>query len=387
MFIVTPVSILIIMSAMHNANSMDSPLPQDVAEQAIMVPKVLPASVPLRNPENEQLIAAMWSKLRDFFRANKPEADEFWWQTAVDHPDRILERFLEGNQRNLEQSVHALIQSLRWRRRYGVRQLVYSGEQKEDLIPQKCFKCGKGIFWGYDKEGYLVIVLYPRKHEPWNGVSNLQNERHIVYQTELGRRLFKPGRDKVTVLVDLEGLSMWSMDLHCAMFVASTLRYHYPDAINQILLINMNWVYVALYKMVQAPVQFIVNKLRQVADKKELLGVFEESLLLTEFGGKCKYKYEYVKPESGSEKPYDRAQVDAILEEADSYASRYYVTGDEELKMRIKECYERVDRLMYPGDLYRRIGVVSADGSSVDWTRSGTLVVADPITTPPNRTN
>lgn len=319
----------------------------------------------LQDQANATMVDEMWSKLRDYFKSNKEDADEFWWQTAVDDPDRILERFLLGSNRVVTAAVSALITTLKWRREYKVRDLIYKGENREDLIPKSCFESGKGIFWGYDKNGYLVIYLYPRKHIPSWFVSNRQNQNHIVYQTELGRRLFRSGRDKVTVLIDLEGLSMWSMDINCAIFVASSLRYYYPEAINEILLINMNPVYHFLYSMVRPMVEFIVKKLREVENKKDLVNVFDSQYLLSEFGGESKYKYEYVPPTTAT-KEIDNERFGHLQETANITALGFYETGDPELKRKLCQIYKQLDQIIYPGDLYSRIGVIDSD-RNVKW--------------------
>lgn len=302
----------------------------------------------------DELMQVMWQKVNGILSQDESLSDEFWWQTAVDDADRMLERFLIGNSWNVDSAVTYFKSYLTWRREFKVRDLIYSGEHDEALVKRALFESGKGIFWGYDKEGFLVILLYPRHHNMWTH-SIADTTRHIVYQTELGRRLFKPGKDRVTVIIDLNGLSVNSMDVNCALFVLNSLRHYYPECINRICLINIPYIFGYLYAAVEPMIGFLMKKLVRFTDPKMLLTVIDEDQLFREYGGLCEYKYNYVPPDVKLR--YDKEGYERLLAEAKILTRQFYESDDRELIPKIKDCYTQLDHMLYPGDHYSRLGV------------------------------
>lgn len=306
-----------------------------------------------------------WSRLILLFSTNKALADEFWWQTTVDDPDRILERFLIGCKHDNDKAVDALVKFLEWRKSFRVRELIYSGEAN-GIIPKHLWESGKGIFWGYDKDGFLVVYLHPRKHN-MHLQGREETMRHIVYQTELGRRLFKKNKDKVTVVVDMKETGLNAMDVSCAFFVLDCLQAFYPESLNKVLIINANFVFYYLLAAVQPILNRAVDaKVLQLSTPIELLQFIDAEYLMTEYGGLSEYQYKYIEPNSPSNNPLMDQELEHLTKQADRLREQFNATQNSILKASIKQVYQKMDQLIYPGDLYTRMGIEIGPGV-IDW--------------------
>jgi hypothetical protein len=319
---------------------------------------------------HDRYINVMWKQLLPILRNHEDLSDEFWWQTAIDSPDRILDRFLVSHEFNESAAVKSLIEFLEWRRNFKIRQLIYQGETNGSIKPH-IFKSKKGFFWGQDKQGNLVIYLYPSRHNLFKQTQE-ETQRHIVYQVELGRRLIKLSSntmtDKVSVIIDMEGMQVPSLDILCARFVLFCLQKNYPDALGHIFVVSTSMFYGFILKAVRNIIKpAVLGKLRQVGDPKQLLEHVDKMYLLAKYQGESGYNYEYIPPKTHILSDEAEEQNSLLQVEARELTRSFYASEDMNLKSQIKAIYEKIDAILYPGDLYTRISVVK-DGA-VCWNR------------------
>jgi hypothetical protein len=94
---------------------------------------------------------------------------------GYEHPDRLALRFIRARKWDTDKAVDMAISQLKWRREFGVEELLSQGETMIDLEE---IKCGKTYIWGQDKEQRPVVWVHPRLHDK-NAV-NLEKSQYLT---------------------------------------------------------------------------------------------------------------------------------------------------------------------------------------------------------------
>lgn len=81
---------------------------------------------------------------------------------AYEHPDRLALRFIRARKWDVEKAVDMACAQLKWRREFGVEELLAQGEAKIDLEE---IKSGKTYIHGVDKEQRPIVWAHPRLHD------------------------------------------------------------------------------------------------------------------------------------------------------------------------------------------------------------------------------
>ena len=295
--------------------------------------------------------------------------EEFWRQLAIDNPDILLLRFLRARKWNVEAACSMFLQALKWRQSFKVHQLMLQGERS---IPQAILESGKGIYWGVDKHERLVAYFRPGLHD-WRAQSLTDTCRHIVYQTEIGRRLFSPGAETLLVIFDLQGIRPWSLDVECLRFVISCFQDYYPESLGPCLITNAPWIFFSFYRMIKGWIcEDVANKIRFLNNPSELKEYIDPEMLLQEYGGESPYRFEYIAPPLvDDKKPYDPAEVELLINNAKGLAQELTKRGkrDETLIRELSKVYRQIDALTSPLNLYHRIGVLDENSKSIKWRK------------------
>ena len=170
--------------------------------------------------------------------ADSVYGDELFRAIGYDNPDILLLRWLRSRKWNVPSTIAQIIETLKWRREWGVQELVANGER---AISQEELATGKTYFMGHDRMGRPVCCIHPREHVKGQ-FTHEESERLTVFCVETYRKILQTPIESVTVIFDMGGCDTKNIDLHQVKFLIHLLDNYYPDSLGVILILNFPWV-------------------------------------------------------------------------------------------------------------------------------------------------
>lgn len=350
----------------------------------------------LAESERSQISVDRSSAMQD-----NPLNEEFWSQAGAGDLDTLLLRFLRARKWNLNEAFQMVIDTLEWRRMYEVRKIMAEGEAG---IKPELLALGKSYFWNVDRQGRLLSIITSRLHDRY--AQTLEETcRFTVYLMELGRRLMAPA-ETVTIIFDMADAPLASFDLGSIQFMVQCFQSFYPESLGKCLVLNPTWLFSGFYKAIKGFLDPVVQaKIELISDPEEMKKFVPEENLLEQFGGTCRYRYEYVESSEAEDKeeaekadriaPLTDDQVDKLEAELGDLQTRlidttialnglYAADGGsltakdptllalsdlrESLKRDITARRALLDANSLPKSMYHRIGVLAPDWK-VSWPK------------------
>jgi hypothetical protein len=152
--------------------------------------------------------------------------DERLWLTR-----ECLLRYLRAVKWNETNAEKRLLQTLTWRREYGVENLT-----PEHISPEN--ETGKQIVVGYDKNGRPCHYLNPGRQN--TDVSPRQTQ-HLVYMVERVTELMPPQQETLSLLINFKSSknrTNTAPGIGQGREVLNILQTHYPERLGRALIIN-----------------------------------------------------------------------------------------------------------------------------------------------------
>lgn len=140
-------------------------------------------------------------------------------------------RYLRAVKWNEANAEKRLLQTLTWRREYGVEDLT-----PEHISPEN--ETGKQIILGYDKQGRPCHYLNPGRQN--TDVSPRQNQ-HLVYMVERVSELMPPQQETLSLLINFKSSknrTNTAPGIGQGREVLNILQTHYPERLGRALIIN-----------------------------------------------------------------------------------------------------------------------------------------------------
>ncbi|OIW30326.1 cral trio domain-containing protein [Coniochaeta ligniaria NRRL 30616] len=206
--------------------------------------------------------------------------NERFWLTR----DCLL-RYLRATKWNQKDAEKRLLDTLTWRREYGVEDVL----TWDHISPEN--ETGKQIIVGYDKEGRPCHYLNPGRQN--TDVSPRQNQ-HFIFMLERVVELMPAGVETISLLINFKqsktrkhtapGIGQGREVLHM-------LQTHYPERLGRALIINVPWVVWGFFKLITPFIDPLTReKLKFNEDMRQYV---PEEELWTEFGGKLDFDYDH----------------------------------------------------------------------------------------------
>lgn len=162
------------------------------------------------------------------------------------------------------------------------------------------YKSGTWRIAGADKEGVPIIWIQAALWRPKEYYSVDEYIYYIGWMIENARRLSMnnstQNMEKVNMLFDMEGFSMFTCDMECIRKLIATLLDHFPEALKRAFVINTNIAFQAMMKLIN----YLLSKrtsrkmviLGSGASMKEtLLSWIPREVLPVKYGGICETDY------------------------------------------------------------------------------------------------
>ena len=193
--------------------------------------------------------------------------DELFWTIGGDHPDMILLRYLRARKWNVDEALKQFLDTIVWRWKWGLNQLLFHGES---MVDQNELRTGKTFFLGFDRSNRPINYISARAHS--KGEYPMEStEKLTVLTMEIGRKLLRPPVESVVVLFDLTDFSLRNMDYQHVKFLINVLQNYYPESLGLALIVNAPWIFNSCWFVIKGWLDPIVQqKIRFVRHLSEL---------------------------------------------------------------------------------------------------------------------
>ncbi|KAJ3236228.1 hypothetical protein HDU81_011080 [Chytriomyces hyalinus] len=191
----------------------------------------VPSQIPPLTPEQTECIQSLMDKVPSLIESLEATASESatlqTWATRD-----VARGYLQATHWNLETAAAKLKASLQWRNEFKPSEIP-----AEEVEPEAV--CGKGFVHGFSKDGQPVFYGCGRLDETKTWDRNL---RFCVFLVEKAIRLMPEGIEKVTIVLDNEGLGLWnSPPVSFMLQLVSITEKHYPERLGHCILSSPSW--------------------------------------------------------------------------------------------------------------------------------------------------
>ncbi|AEO62998.1 uncharacterized protein THITE_2107833 [Thermothielavioides terrestris NRRL 8126] len=205
---------------------------------------------------------------------------ERFWLTR-----ECLLRYLRATKWHEKEAEKRLLETLAWRREYGVEELT-----ADFISPEN--ETGKQIILGYDKEARVCHYLNPGRQ---NTDPSPRQVQHLVFMVERVIDLMPPGQETLALLINFKqskSRSNTAPGLGQAREVLHILQHHYPERLGKALIINMPWIVTGFFRLITP---FIDPHTRQKLKFNEDMAQYvPPEQMWTEFSsGRLEFEYDH----------------------------------------------------------------------------------------------
>jgi hypothetical protein len=162
---------------------------------------------------------------------------EFMADIMVDHPDNLMIRYLRARKHDPKLGFKMVYDSIKFFHNQGFRDIIQNGERE---LLQYPLESGLLYFYGHDLEGNAILYLTPRVHKPKDAPVE-KFSKIIMYIMAQGYLLL--GNKRVTVVVDLKGLSLSNVEYANVKFASDILANNFPEVLSRVLIFNAPWIF------------------------------------------------------------------------------------------------------------------------------------------------
>ena len=218
------------------------PTPNEKASAPVKTPYRAPAStkVPPRpelTAEEETKLAWLTERARAFTEVKVSAADAKVASGPITDDERMwltrecLVRYLRATRLDKEEAERRVMQSLAWRREFGV-----DGLSAAHISPEN--ETGKQALVGFDLQGRPCHYLSPARQ---NTDASKRQVEHLVYMVERVIELMPSGQETLALLINFKqgkGRKNTAPGLGLAREVLNILQMHYPERLGRALFVN-----------------------------------------------------------------------------------------------------------------------------------------------------
>ncbi|KAF8604267.1 CRAL/TRIO domain-containing protein [Ceratobasidium sp. AG-I] len=196
-----------------------------------------------------------------------------------------LLRYLRASKWVLATTITRLDDTLRWRREYGIYDLITA----EYVEPESL--TGKEQLAGYDLERRPALYMLPSRQNTDESARQLQ---FAVWMLERAVDVMGPGVENLDLLINFADRAK-NPALGTARTMLSILQNHYPERLGLALIINVPMLVNLFFKAIMPFVDPITRAKVKFNPSIIKDGLFEQSQAMREWGGDLDFVYEHEK--------------------------------------------------------------------------------------------
>ncbi|KAI1391251.1 CRAL/TRIO domain-containing protein [Hypoxylon trugodes] len=196
-----------------------------------------------------------------------------------------LLRYLRATKWHEKESEKRLLETLAWRREYGVEEL-----SADHIGPENA--TGKQILLGYDKHGRPCHYLNPGRQ---NTDVSPRQVQHLVFMLERVIELMPAQQETLSLLINFKtsksrsntapGISQGREVLHI-------LQTHYPERLGRAMIINVPWVVWGFFKLITPFIDPLTRE--KLKFNEDMTQYVPKEQLWSEFaGGELQFDYDH----------------------------------------------------------------------------------------------
>lgn len=246
-----------------------------------------PAAPRIYSPDQEAKLASLLSTLQSWkdiptsTKTNapkKPLADsERMWLTR-----ECILRYLRASKWNESQTTIRIMNTLVWRRDYGVESQTADSMSEEN-------ETGKQFILGYDNEGRPCLYLTPHLQNTNNSDKQIQ---HLVFMLERGIELMPPGQESLTLFCNFKDSRKGkTASVTQGRQTLSILQNHYPERLGRGCVKDLPWLIWGFFKLINPFIDPVTReKMKFDEDLRELV---PSEQLIKAYGGDVDFEYDH----------------------------------------------------------------------------------------------
>ncbi|KAI0157842.1 CRAL-TRIO domain-containing protein [Xylariaceae sp. FL1272] len=251
----------------------------------------LPTSKPVANPSLTSDQQAKYDALLASVKTwtNVPAQDKSGPLTDNDKiflTRECLLRYLRATKWDKNEAEKRLLETLVWRREYGVDELT-----PEHIGPEN--ETGKQVIAGYDKQGRPCHYLNPGRQ---NTEVTPRQVQHMVFMLERVIDIIPAEQEKVCLLIDFKNRGTKKTNtapgLGQGREVLHILQTHYPERLGRALIINVPWVVWGFFKLITPFIDPVTKD--KIKFNEDMTQYVPREQLLSEYpGGEVQFDYSH----------------------------------------------------------------------------------------------
>ncbi|CAJ2508044.1 Uu.00g092300.m01.CDS01 [Anthostomella pinea] len=196
-----------------------------------------------------------------------------------------LLRYLRATKWNQKDSEKRILETLTWRREYGVEELT-----ADHVGPEN--ETGKQIIVGYDKQARPCLYLSPGRQN--TDVSPRQNQ-HLVFMLERVIELMPAHQETLSLLINFKSSknrSNTAPGIGQGREVLNILQTHYPERLGRAMIINVPWVVWGFFKLITPFIDPLTRE--KLKFNEDMAQYVPKEQLWSEFtGGELQFDYDH----------------------------------------------------------------------------------------------
>ncbi|KXN65973.1 CRAL/TRIO domain-containing protein [Conidiobolus coronatus NRRL 28638] len=291
--------------------------------------------------------------------------EELMRDIMVDHPDNLLIRYLKARKYDSKAAFIMIRDSVKFLHNQGFRDVIRTGERE---LLQHPLELGLFYFYSHDLEGNAILYLSPRVHKPKESPDE-KFAKIIMYIMAQGYLLL--GDKKITVVVDLKGLSLSNIEYANVKFTIDILANNCPEVLSRVLMFNSPWIFSSIWSIVAKFLDPAVKDKIQFCSQEELQKFIAADQLPISLGGANTHEYKYQLPSAAevATKPQD-AEYERLIAERKELAytflskSQEWVDGKsveaerDALAQKLSENFRELSPYIWSPSYYQRNGFI-----------------------------
>ncbi|XP_060168817.1 uncharacterized protein LOC132599459 [Lycium barbarum] len=198
--------------------------------------------------------------------------------------DYALRRFLRARDLDIEKAAAMFLKYHKWRQSFVPKGSISVCEIPNEIAQNKMF------MQGVDKQGCPIAVVFGGRHIQ-NKLGGLEEfKRFIVFALDKLCARTSPGREKFTIIADLQGFGYCNSDVRAYLAALSIVQDCYPERLGKVLLVHVPYLFCTLWKILYPFIDNNTKKKIMFVENKRLTATLlqdiDESQLPETYGGK-----------------------------------------------------------------------------------------------------
>ncbi|XP_074605578.1 motile sperm domain-containing protein 2-like [Brevipalpus obovatus] len=159
--------------------------------------------------------------------------------------DAYIYRFVEDRSGKIDDAAKMLVETLRWRKSYGVNHM------KVEDFPAEIFRVAELFEFHPDKNGISTLYLRIDRHRPvskWKEIIR----RFIVFNIEQAEKVATQNNKGIGLVVDARNGKIYHVEIDLDLFTIKTILNYYPGCLQYLAIFEIPWVLMAILKLVKS---------------------------------------------------------------------------------------------------------------------------------------